>query len=88
MFTSLSIFSLLFRPRRLTLKGYKQYWCSFKDTSISYFKSQEESLGEPIQQLNIKGIYRYCILIYAKYVILMLNCLSLKRMYSKHPTAI
>ncbi|XP_042561259.1 fermitin family homolog 3b [Clupea harengus] len=45
----------ILRPRRLTLKGYKQYWCSFKDTSISYFKSQEESLGEPIQQLNIKG---------------------------------
>ncbi|XP_076148361.1 fermitin family homolog 3b [Alosa pseudoharengus] len=45
----------IFRPKRLTLKGYKQYWCKFKDTSISYFKSQEESYGEPIQQMNLKG---------------------------------
>ncbi|XP_077465677.1 fermitin family homolog 3b [Stigmatopora argus] len=45
----------IFRPKRLTLKGYKQYWFKFKDTSISYFKSKEESNGEPIQQINLKG---------------------------------
>ncbi|XP_014054405.1 fermitin family homolog 3 [Salmo salar] len=45
----------LFRPKRLTLKGYKQYWFKFKDASISYYKSKEESLGEPIQQINLKG---------------------------------
>ncbi|KAL0973862.1 hypothetical protein UPYG_G00212160 [Umbra pygmaea] len=45
----------LFRPKRLTLKGYKQYWFKFKDDSISYYKSKEESLGEPIQQINLKG---------------------------------
>ena len=44
-----------FRPKRLTLKGYKQYWFKFQDTSISYFKSKEESIGEPIQQINLKG---------------------------------
>uniref|UniRef100_A0A4W5Q476 FERM domain containing kindlin 3b n=1 Tax=Hucho hucho TaxID=62062 RepID=A0A4W5Q476_9TELE len=44
-----------FRPKRLTLKGYKQYWFKFKDASISYYKSKEESLGEPIQQINLKG---------------------------------
>lgn len=43
------------RPKRLTLKGYKQYWFKFQDTSISYFKSKEESFGEPIQQINLKG---------------------------------
>ncbi|MGH0177345.1 UNVERIFIED_CONTAM: hypothetical protein FKN15_074941 [Acipenser sinensis] len=45
----------LFRPKRLTLKAYKQYWFIFKDTSISYYKSKEEALGEPIQQMNLKG---------------------------------
>uniref|UniRef100_A0A665XE23 PH domain-containing protein n=1 Tax=Echeneis naucrates TaxID=173247 RepID=A0A665XE23_ECHNA len=46
---------ICFRPKRLTLKGYKQYWFKFQDTSISYFKSKEESIGEPIQQINLKG---------------------------------
>ncbi|XP_032410781.1 fermitin family homolog 3b [Xiphophorus hellerii] len=45
----------IFRPKRLTLKGYKQHWFKFQDTSISYFKSKEESIGEPIQQINLKG---------------------------------
>uniref|UniRef100_A0A8C1K897 Fermitin family homolog 3-like n=1 Tax=Cyprinus carpio TaxID=7962 RepID=A0A8C1K897_CYPCA len=45
----------IFRPKRLTLKGYKQYWCKFQDTSISYYKSSEDRYGEPIQQLNLKG---------------------------------
>ncbi|KAI3351161.1 hypothetical protein L3Q82_005718 [Scortum barcoo] len=45
----------IFRPKRLTLKGYKQYWFKFQDTSICYFKSKEESIGEPIQQINLKG---------------------------------
>uniref|UniRef100_A0A8C6XEE0 FERM domain containing kindlin 3 n=1 Tax=Naja naja TaxID=35670 RepID=A0A8C6XEE0_NAJNA len=45
----------IFRPRKLTLKGYKQYWVTFKETTVSYFKSPEDALGEPIQQLNLKG---------------------------------
>ncbi|XP_015681740.1 fermitin family homolog 3 [Protobothrops mucrosquamatus] len=45
----------IFRPRKLTLKGYKQYWVIFKETTISYFKSPEDALGEPVQQLNLKG---------------------------------
>nr|XP_049592273.1 fermitin family homolog 3b isoform X1 [Syngnathus scovelli] len=45
----------IFRPKKLTLKGYKQQWFKFQDTSISYFKSKEESIGEPIQQINLKG---------------------------------
>ncbi|XP_043931669.1 fermitin family homolog 3 [Protopterus annectens] len=45
----------IFRPKRLTLKGYKQYWVIFKETSISYYKSKEDVLGEPIQEMNLKG---------------------------------
>uniref|UniRef100_A0A8C1TBY2 Fermitin family member 3b n=1 Tax=Cyprinus carpio TaxID=7962 RepID=A0A8C1TBY2_CYPCA len=43
------------KSSRLTLKGYKQYWCKFQETSISYYKSKEDRYGEPIQQLNLKG---------------------------------
>uniref|UniRef100_A0A8C6U8G0 Fermitin family member 3b n=1 Tax=Neogobius melanostomus TaxID=47308 RepID=A0A8C6U8G0_9GOBI len=44
----------IFRPKRLTLKGYKLYWVKFQDTSISCFKSKEECFGEPVQQINLK----------------------------------
>lgn len=43
------------RPRKLTLKGYRQHWVVFKETTLSYYKSQEEAPGDPIQQLNLKG---------------------------------
>ncbi|TRY81319.1 hypothetical protein DNTS_005246 [Danionella cerebrum] len=45
----------IFRPKRLTLKGFKQFWFTFKETTISYYKSKEESSKEPIQQMNLKG---------------------------------
>ncbi|KAL6480461.1 hypothetical protein MHYP_G00114940 [Metynnis hypsauchen] len=45
----------IFRPRRLTLRDYKQYWFKFQETSIFYYKSKEDSYGEPIQQMNLKG---------------------------------
>ncbi|XP_005991151.1 fermitin family homolog 1 isoform X1 [Latimeria chalumnae] len=45
----------LFRPRKLTLKAYKQYWFIFKDTSISYFKHKEAAHGEPIEKLSLRG---------------------------------
>ncbi|KAG7280876.1 hypothetical protein CRUP_035186 [Coryphaenoides rupestris] len=51
----LSGYLKIFRPKRLTLKGYKQYWFKFQDTCISYFKSKEDSFGEPIQQIHLKG---------------------------------
>lgn len=57
-----SVSVIFFRPKRLTLKGYKQYWFKFQDTSISYFKSKEESIGEPIQQINLKGSGRVFLL--------------------------
>ncbi|XP_008325083.1 fermitin family homolog 3b [Cynoglossus semilaevis] len=45
----------IFRPKKLTLTPYKQYWFKFQDMVISSFKSKEESSGEPIQQINLKG---------------------------------
>lgn len=46
---------LTLRPRKLTLKGYRQHWVVFKETTLSYYKSQDEAPGDPIQQLNLKG---------------------------------
>ncbi|XP_027632419.1 fermitin family homolog 2 isoform X7 [Tupaia chinensis] len=45
----------VFKPKKLTLKGYKQYWCTFKDTSISCYKSREEASGTPAHQMNLRG---------------------------------
>ncbi|XP_072518978.1 fermitin family homolog 3b [Salminus brasiliensis] len=45
----------IFRPKRLTLRDYKQYWFKFQDTSIFYYKSTEDRFGDPIQQINLKG---------------------------------
>uniref|UniRef100_A0AAY5EUU3 PH domain-containing protein n=1 Tax=Electrophorus electricus TaxID=8005 RepID=A0AAY5EUU3_ELEEL len=42
-------------PKKLSLRDYKQYWFKFQDTSIFYYKSKDESYGEPIQQMNLKG---------------------------------
>lgn len=43
------------RPKKLTLKGYKQYWCTFKDITISCYKSKEEAQGTPAHQMNLRG---------------------------------
>lgn len=43
------------RPKRLTLKPYKEYWFVFKDTTISYYKNKEASHAEPIEQLHLRG---------------------------------
>ncbi|XP_010776811.1 fermitin family homolog 1 [Notothenia coriiceps] len=45
----------LFRPKRLTLRQYKEYWFVFKDTTISYYKNKETSNGEPIEQFHLRG---------------------------------
>ncbi|EPY79155.1 fermitin family 1-like protein [Camelus ferus] len=45
----------LFRPKKLILKAFKQYWFVFKDTSIAYFKNKEFEQGEPIEKLNLRG---------------------------------
>ncbi|CAB1331065.1 unnamed protein product [Coregonus sp. 'balchen'] len=43
------------KPKKLTLKGYKQYWCTFKDITISCYKSKEEAHGTPSLQMNLRG---------------------------------
>ncbi|XP_078714539.1 fermitin family homolog 2-like [Lampetra fluviatilis] len=45
----------VFKPKRLTLKGYKLYWCVFKDTCITCYKNKEDSAGVPLQTMNLKG---------------------------------
>ncbi|XP_071378334.1 fermitin family homolog 1 [Centroberyx affinis] len=45
----------LFRPKRLTLRPYKEYWFVFKDTTISYYKNKENSSGEPLEQFHLRG---------------------------------
>uniref|UniRef100_A0A7N6A4E1 PH domain-containing protein n=1 Tax=Anabas testudineus TaxID=64144 RepID=A0A7N6A4E1_ANATE len=45
----------VFKPKKLTLKGYKQYWCTFKDITISCYKSKEEAHGTPANQMNLRG---------------------------------
>uniref|UniRef100_A0A8C8DPX8 FERM domain containing kindlin 2 n=1 Tax=Oryzias sinensis TaxID=183150 RepID=A0A8C8DPX8_9TELE len=45
----------VFKPKKLTLKGYKQYWCTFKDITISCYKSKEEAHGTPSYQMNLRG---------------------------------
>uniref|UniRef100_A0AAZ3RNR0 PH domain-containing protein n=1 Tax=Oncorhynchus tshawytscha TaxID=74940 RepID=A0AAZ3RNR0_ONCTS len=45
----------VFKPKKLTLKGYKQYWCTFKDITISCYKSKEEAHGTPSLQMNLRG---------------------------------
>uniref|UniRef100_A0A6I8N4A1 FERM domain containing kindlin 1 n=1 Tax=Ornithorhynchus anatinus TaxID=9258 RepID=A0A6I8N4A1_ORNAN len=44
-----------FRPKRLTLKAFKQYWFVFGDTSITYYKNQDNEFGEPVDKLNLRG---------------------------------
>uniref|UniRef100_A0A3Q2PWD8 FERM domain containing kindlin 1 n=1 Tax=Fundulus heteroclitus TaxID=8078 RepID=A0A3Q2PWD8_FUNHE len=43
------------KPKRLTLRPYKDYWFVFKDTTISYFKNKEAADGEPIEQFHLRG---------------------------------
>ncbi|MCJ8736712.1 hypothetical protein PDJAM_G00015650 [Pangasius djambal] len=45
----------VFKPKKLTLKGPKQYWCTFKDITISCYKSREEAHGIPTHQMNLRG---------------------------------
>uniref|UniRef100_A0AAR2M580 PH domain-containing protein n=1 Tax=Pygocentrus nattereri TaxID=42514 RepID=A0AAR2M580_PYGNA len=56
MFAALQLISAVFlRPKKLTLKGPKQYWCTFKDITISCYKSREEAHGIPAHQMNLRG---------------------------------
>ncbi|KAE8607467.1 hypothetical protein XENTR_v10011192 [Xenopus tropicalis] len=45
----------VFRPKKMTLKGYKQNWVLLKDTNLSCYKSKEETRGEPLIMFGLKG---------------------------------
>uniref|UniRef100_UPI00358FA0E7 fermitin family homolog 2-like n=1 Tax=Myxine glutinosa TaxID=7769 RepID=UPI00358FA0E7 len=45
----------VFKPKKLTLRVFKQFWCIFNGTSISCYKNEEESIGSPLQSYNLKG---------------------------------
>uniref|UniRef100_A0A8C6KXC5 FERM domain containing kindlin 1 n=1 Tax=Nothobranchius furzeri TaxID=105023 RepID=A0A8C6KXC5_NOTFU len=51
----LAAYLRLFKPKRLTLRSYKEYWFVFKDTTISYYKNKDTSSGEPIEQFHLRG---------------------------------
>ncbi|PVD25709.1 hypothetical protein C0Q70_13369 [Pomacea canaliculata] len=44
-----------FKPKKLTLKSYKRYWTTFKDTHIAFYRSREEVSGPPIMRINVRG---------------------------------
>ncbi|GFO04129.1 fermitin family [Plakobranchus ocellatus] len=45
-----------FKPRKLTLKSYKRYYATFKDTFISFYRSKEESQGPPaMPRIDVRG---------------------------------
>lgn len=51
-----------FRAKSFGMKSSKGYFFQFKDTHISYYKQQTESMGPPIAKYNLKGIlfYNFC----------------------------
>lgn len=44
-----------FKPKKLTLKSYKRYWATFKDTHIAFYRSREEASGPPIMRITVRG---------------------------------
>ncbi|XP_019627323.1 PREDICTED: fermitin family homolog 2-like isoform X4 [Branchiostoma belcheri] len=44
-----------FKPKKFTLKSYKRYWFTFKDTHLAYYHSPEEASGAPIMRVNLRG---------------------------------
>ncbi|XP_067682931.1 fermitin family homolog 2-like [Haliotis asinina] len=43
------------KPKRITLKSYKRYWATFKDTHVVFYRSREESNGPPVMRINVRG---------------------------------
>ncbi|CAL1537131.1 unnamed protein product [Lymnaea stagnalis] len=45
-----------FKPKKLTLKSYKRYYATFKDTFIAFYRSKEESQGPPVMaKIDVRG---------------------------------
>ncbi|XP_050737415.1 unc-112-related protein-like isoform X2 [Eriocheir sinensis] len=43
------------KPRRFTLKGFKQYYFTCKDMCLRYYKSAENTNEEPIEKISLRG---------------------------------
>ncbi|XP_042226570.1 unc-112-related protein-like isoform X2 [Homarus americanus] len=43
------------KPRRFTLKGFKQYYFTCKDMSLRYYKNSESTNEEPIEKISLRG---------------------------------
>ncbi|XP_071543601.1 unc-112-related protein isoform X3 [Panulirus ornatus] len=43
------------KPRRFTLKGFKQYYFTCKDMSLRYYKNSDSTNEEPIEKINLRG---------------------------------
>lgn len=43
------------KPKKFTLKSYKRYWCTFRDTHVAFYRTREDSSGTPINRINFKG---------------------------------
>lgn len=43
------------KPRRFTLKGFKQYWFTCRDMTMKYYKSSDDVSGDPIEVINLRG---------------------------------
>ncbi|XP_059160188.1 fermitin family homolog 2-like [Physella acuta] len=52
----LSDYIRVFKPKKLTLKSYKRYFATFKDTFIAFYRSKEESHGPPVMaKIDVRG---------------------------------
>ena len=45
----------LFKPRRFTLKSFKRYWFVLRDTQLTYYISESQQSGTPIEKISLKG---------------------------------
>lgn len=43
------------KPRRFTLKGFKQYYFTCKDMCLRYYKSSDNTNEEPIEKISLRG---------------------------------
>ena len=45
------------RPKKITLKSFKRGYFVFRDTTLTHYKSQEESHGLPLGRFNLNSKY-------------------------------
>ncbi|XP_037801107.1 unc-112-related protein-like isoform X2 [Penaeus monodon] len=43
------------KPRRFTLKGFKQYWFTCKDMNLCYYKTSDGTNEDPIERISLRG---------------------------------